>query len=289
MYHEIPNRIAEHYSKMTRAEKKIAEYFLRENEKLCLTSITELAGECGVADSTVFRFCKLLGYHGYNDFKLALAKAQGSAISKAEEETEDVYTSITFEDSVVTTGNKLKKMYIAAIEQTLELLNPEQVSLAAHILYQSERVFCFGQGGSQIMAMEAWVRFMMVTRQFSTIEDTHLQLITSSLMTKKDTIWFFSYSGSTTDMVDILSSAKNRGAKIIAVTRFANSPITQYADVVLICGSNESPLQSGTIVARIAQLTVIDMVYQEYIRIDSKTMEENRVVCADAVSRRLLP
>lgn len=90
-------------------------------------------------------------------------------------------------------------------------------------------------------------------------------------------------------MVDILSSAKNRGAKIIAVTRFANSPITQYADVVLICGSNESPLQSGTIVARIAQLTVIDMVYQEYIRIDSKTMEENRVVCADAVSRRLLP
>lgn len=193
MYHEIPNRIAEHYSKMTRAEKKIAEYFLRENEKLCLTSITELAGECGVADSTVFRFCKLLGYHGYNDFKLALAKAQGSAISKAEEEAEDedVYTSITFEDSVVTTGNKLKKMYIAAIEQTLELLNPEQVSLAAHILYQSERVFCFGQGGSQIMAMEAWVRFMMVTRQFSTIEDTHLQLITSSLMTKKDTVWFF--------------------------------------------------------------------------------------------------
>lgn len=288
MLNEVPNRIAEHYSEMTKSEKKIAEYLMEGKGELCLTSITEFAGRCGVADSTVFRFCRLLGYSGYNDFKMALAKAQGSAKSIETFEEEDIFSSITADDSITVTGSKLRAMYRLAIDQTLDLLDPEQISMAAQLLHQSERVFCLGQGGSMIMAMEAWTRFMVVSRRFFAVEETHLQLITASLMTEQDTIWFFSYSGSTRDMEDILSTARERGAKIIAVTRFANSPIIQYADVVLICGSNERPGQSGTIVARIAQLTVIDMVYQEYIRRDSDAAEANRRISERAVARRML-
>lgn len=289
MLNEVPNRIAENYGRMTKAEKKIAAYLMEEKEDLCLTSITEFASSCGVADSTVFRFCKLLGYSGYNDFKLALAKAQGSAKSKRDQEAEeDVYSSITVQDSIATTGNKLRIMYRAAIDQTLDLLDPEQVARAADILHQSERVYCMGQGGSMIMAQEAWVRFMVVSRRFSTVENIHLQLITASLLTERDTIWFFTYSGAMKDMVDILEAAKERGAKVIVVTRFANSPAIQYADVVLICGSNERPMHSGTIVAKIAQMTVIDMVYQEYIRRDFETVEKNRELTCQAISKRAL-
>ncbi|MBS5063224.1 MAG: MurR/RpiR family transcriptional regulator [Hungatella hathewayi] len=289
-YMNVPNRIAEKYSKMTKAEKRIADYFMKQSGNLQLVSITELAEQCKVADSTIFRFCKMLGYKGYNDFKLALAKEQGSAMgaSARPDDELDVYSSITRSDDVPTTGQKLKTMYFAAIEQTLELLKPESVALAARILKNSERVYCLGQGGSLITAMEAWVRFATVAREFTTVQDTHLQMIAASLLTERDTIWFFSYSGATKDMVDILTLARERGARIIVVTRYAKSPATQFADVVLICGSNESPLQSGTVVAKLAQLMVIDMVYQEYIRLDADASEENRDITVKAISNRLL-
>lgn len=290
IYIKVANRIAEKYSKMTKAEKRIADYFMNHGGDLQLLSITELAEQCQVADSTIFRFCKMLGYKGYNDFKLALAKEQGSVMgaSRRMEDELDVYSSITREDDIPTTGQKLKTMYHAAMEQTLELLKPESVAHAARILKSSEQVYCLGQGGSLITAMEAWGRFATVARGFTTVQDTHLQMIAASLLTEHDTIWFFSYSGATKDMVEILSLARERGAGIIVVTRYAKSPATQYADVVLICGSNESPLQSGTVVAKVAQLMVIDMVYQEYIRLDADVSEENRDITVKAISNRLL-
>lgn len=289
-YMNVPNRIAEKYSKMTKAEKRIADYFMKQGGNLQLVSITELAEQCKVADSTIFRFCKMLGYKGYNDFKLAVAKEQGSAMgaSGRPDDELDVYSSISCTDDIPTTGQKLKIMYQAAMEQTLELLKPESVALAARILKNSEQVFCLGQGGSLITAMEAWVRFATVAKGFNTVQDTHLQMISASLLTERDTVWFFSYSGATKDMVEVLTLAKERGAKIIVVTRYAKSPATQFADVVLICGSNESPLQSGTVVAKVALLMVIDMVYQEYIRLDSNVSEENRDITVKAISDRLL-
>ena len=289
-YNEVPNRIAEKYSKMTKSEKRIADYFLEQKRDLQLTSITELAEQCSVADSTIFRFCKMLGYNGYNDFKIAIAKEQGrvQGTSDAEGKEFDIYSSITTEDDIPTTGQKLAAMDSAAREQTQELLRPTSVEMAAHILLQSERVYCFGQGGSLITAMEAWVRFSAVARHFETIQDTYLQVISATLLTEKDTIWFFSYSGSTKDMADILGQARQRGAKVIVVTRYAKSPATKYADVVLICGSNESPLQSGSIVAKVSQLFVIDMVYQEYIRMAPEECENNRNLTSQAVANRLL-
>lgn len=290
IYRNVPNRIAEKYSKMTKLEKRIADYFMKQKGNLQFCSITELAEECEVADSTVFRFCKTLGYKGYNDFKLALAKEEGSIMGAGYSGANelDVYSSITNEDDISATGQKLKTMYNAALEQTLELLDADSVALAAQIMYHSERVYCLGQGGSLITAMEAWGRFSTVARQFSTVQDTHMQMITASLLTECDAIWFFSYSGATKDMIEILSLAKERGVKIIVVTRYSKSPATQFADVVLICGSNESPLQSGTIVAKVAQLLVVDMIYQEYIRIDGEKCEENRDTTVKAVSNRLL-
>ena len=101
-YMNVPNRIAEKYSKMTKAEKRIADYFMKQSGNLQLVSITELAEQCKVADSTIFRFCKMLGYKGYNDFKLALAKEQGSAMgaSARPDDELDVYSSITRSDDV---------------------------------------------------------------------------------------------------------------------------------------------------------------------------------------------
>ena len=61
-------------------------------------------------------------------------------------------------------------------------------------------------------------------------------------------------------MEDILSQAKQNGATIIMLTRFCKSPGAEKSDIVLQCGSNESPLQQGSVAAKIAQFYVLDIL-----------------------------
>ena len=50
------------------------------------------------------------------------------------------------------------------------------MSKAISILSRSRRVYCFGQGGSMVMAMEAWSRFSTAAPNFIHICDSHMQL-----------------------------------------------------------------------------------------------------------------
>lgn len=286
---DILTCIGERYSKLTKSEKKVAEYILKNGRETQFLSISLLAEACGVADGTIFRFCKALGYKGYNELKLALAKSSGKAERLLDEDGDvDIYSSITLEDDITTTSKKLAAMYSAAVEQTCTLLDFSQVKKAATLLHGAQRIYCLGQGGSMILAKEALARFITVSNRFVAIEETHMQVMNSALLGPEDAIWFFSYSGSTRDMLDILGPAHERGAKIILVTRFVRSPAAQFADLVLVCGSNESPMQSGAMVTKVAQLFVIDMVFQEYLRVSPEDTELNLSATAEAIAKRLL-
>ena len=95
-------------------------------------------------------------------------------------------------------------------------------------------------------------------------------------MTAKDVLFFISYSGATTEMEDILSQAKQNGATIIMLTRFCKSPGAEKSDIVLQCGSNESPLQQGSVAAKIAQFYVLDILYHEYCRKNPEASARNK-------------
>lgn len=101
-------------------------------------------------------------------------------------------------------------------------------------------------------------------------------------------ILFFSYSGATKDMLDVLRPARRRGAKIILVTHFAKSPAAAMADVTLLCGSKEGPLQSGSVAAKMGLLFIIDVLFNEYCRTNPALTEANREATAGAISAKLL-
>ena len=58
------------YDKLTPAARKVADYLRSHCDEAQYLSITELAQACEVAEATVFRFCRALGFSGYNDLKL---------------------------------------------------------------------------------------------------------------------------------------------------------------------------------------------------------------------------
>ena len=70
--------IGTEYYCFTASEKKLADYILSAQHSIAHMSISELADACSVADATVSRFCRRLGYKGYPDFKLALANVAPS-------------------------------------------------------------------------------------------------------------------------------------------------------------------------------------------------------------------
>ena len=269
------------YYTFTAAEKKLADYILSAQDCISRMSISELASACSVADATVSRFCRRLGYKGYPDFKLAIANA---SIHRLEDNP--LSGEITREDTLETISQKLLNASAMAMVQTREVLNLDAVAEAAAVLRESTSVLCMGQGGSMLIASEAAHLFSTISGKFRPVSDSHMQAMAAVMMEPTDSILFYSYSGSTLAMLDTLKTAKERGGRVILVTRFPNSPGAALADIVLQCGANENPLQSGSVPARIAQMYLTDILFSEYTRKNLDEAKERRNRIAQALAAK---
>lgn len=283
MTRNLMQRIEQRYSKFTPSYKRIADYLKAHYEESQYLSISNLADRCGVAEATVSRFCRTLGFQGYNELKLALAK---SSVVEDQQQTYEVYGDITAQDSVKEMAKRLYHVNIAALEETLALVDEDAIRRSGQMLMRAKKVFCFGQGGSLVTAMEAWSRFLNISSKFFCVEDTHMQIMAASLLEPGDVILFVSYSGSTRDAHDILAPAKAHGARVILITHFQESPAAKLADEVLLCGGEEGPLQAGSIAVKMAMLLVVDILVNEYCRHNIETTMANRDITSDALACR---
>ena len=136
------------------------------------------------------------------------------------------------------------------------------------------RAHGLGQGGSMIIAKEVWHLFSTSFPNYIFQEDTHLQTIVLSTASPRDVLLLFSYSGATRDTADLLALARERQVKTILVTRFLKSPGARCADIILQCGSNEGPLQIGSTVAKMVQLFVADILFNEVCLCNAERAKE---------------
>lgn len=275
----VQGRINTAYYKLTASEKKVADFLMGHLAEAQFLSISDLAESCGVAEATISRFCRRLGYGGYSAFKLAIAK---SAVRSAP--VEGACGEVSPKDTPRGMGEKLLHANTKAMAQTLELLNPAALERAAGLLAGARGVYCMGQGGSMILAMEAAHLFSTCWPYYHAVQGSHLQAITAALLGEEDVLLFFSYSGSTRDILDLMKVVKGRGCRVILITRFPKSPGAALADVVLQCGSDEAPLQMGTVPARISQLFLVDLLFNEVCRRDLEQAMANREQTASALA-----
>ena len=276
----ILERIHASYYQLTATERKVADYVLAHSSQVQFMSITQLADECGTADATISRFCRSLQLKGFNAFKLELAQHAATVQKSDFGDASDANTD-TLEGRCKETG----RMAQEAVSQTIELVDPELIGKTVSLLEKANHVYCMGSGGSMIIAMECAHLFSTVTDKFHAVSDSHLQMSTAAIMDPGDVILLFSYSGATTGGVQILELAKQRGVHTVLVTRFPKSPAAKLAEIVLRCGSNESPMQIGSVCAKVAQLVIQDLLYQEYFHRNRKVCEKNLKRIADSLSR----
>lgn len=249
--------LQQHQNDLTKSGHMVADYLVQHAAEAQYLSISSLARECKVAEATVFRFCRALGFEGYHEMRIALAQANatGALVNQRAPEP-DADTATLCEHAGA--------LFMTAINGTQNALSPEAVDKAVALLHSARQVFCLGQGGSMLVANDICARFAGITNKFRTAGDSHMQAITASLMGPEDVLLFVSYSGSTRDMMDTLRLAKENGAKVILITHYDDAPGAALADVVLLCGAQENPLDSGSIPAKLAMLFVANVLVLRY-------------------------
>ena len=272
----ILDRIHASYYQLTAAERKVADYVLQQYEQVQFMSITQLADECGIAEATVSRFCRSLKLRGFNAFKIELAR-HSVAVDPAERRSLPA-------DSVAGRSQEVGRLAVDAVNQTIELAESDKILQAVELFEKAPHVMCIGSGGSMIMASAFANMFAMADPKFYAVADSHSQMSAAATMGQKDIIVLFSYSGSTTGGVQVLELAKSRGIATVLITRYPKSPAAKLADVVLRCGSNEGPFQSGSVPAKIAQLVVMDLLFQEFCHRNRSDCQENIQRIAAALS-----
>ena len=232
---------------LTRSGHAVADYLLQHADEAQYLSISSLARECNVAEATVFRFCRALGFDGYHEMRIALAQANATGTPSSQRELQPGATTAELCEHAYA-------RFLTAINGTQNALLPQAVEQAVALLHRARQVFCMGQGGSMAAANEICARFACITNKFRATADSHMQVMAASLMTEQDVVLFVSYSGATRDLMETLRTAKANGAKIILITHYEDSPGAKLADVVLLCGAQESPLDSGSIPIKVAVL-----------------------------------
>lgn len=264
------------YNQLTRTEKKVADYVLQNKNKVLYMSITDLADACKVGDTSVYRFCRTLGLDGYQQFKMKLS------ISLPEHELLDEE-----EEKEESTASRIMESHMNAIRESYLLLSPEKLDRLVEMIDESEKVYFFGIGDSLLTAEEARNKFLRITSKVVCLTDPHMQSMAASMATERDLIVIISYSGSTKDNIHVAKIAKRAGAKIACITHYKKSPLTAYSDVTLLCGAEEAPLEGGSMSAKMGQLYLIDLLYQEYYARNYEKSRKNNKVTSSAVVEKL--
>ena len=277
----IIERLHSAYYQLSAAERKVADCVLSQPVNVQFMSITQLADECGVAEATVSRFCRSLGLKGFNAFKLEIAKHAATSSDRIPSRT-------VLTDSMEGRCAEAGRLSQEAIQQTIDLIRPRNIEKAVSLFEKAGKVICMGSGGSMLMASELAHLFSTVSNKFFAVGDSHMQISTAAILDPTDVIVLFSYSGATHNGISVLELAKVRKVPTILVTRFPKSPAAQLADLVLHCGSNESPFQFGSVPAKVAQLVLMDVLFQEYLRRNGEACENNLQQIATALSEKHL-
>lgn len=271
------------YNQFTKTEKKIADYVAENADAVLFMSITDLAVACNVADASVHRFCRAVGVKGYQEFKmkLSLSLTPGETSEKAEEGKAEGTDSLPYMLGCIL------ETHINALRETRMLLSVEAVEKTVGMMEKAKHIYFFGIGDSLLTAQEARNKFLRIINKVSCIGDPHMQAMSASMASCDDLIFIISYSGSTKDNVYVAEIARQAGAKIVGITRFLKSPLTNYTDVLLTCGANEGPLEGGSMSVKMSQLYIIDILFQEYYRRNLAISRENNRKTSKAVVEKL--
>lgn len=235
-------------------EQSIANFVLEDPRFASRMTINEMAAQLGVADSTVFKFTKKLGYRGFRDFRTdLLAEEFDPQIS--------IHENVTPEDTPVVVAQKIFHSSAKSLHDTLSLLNGHDLDQAIDFMLGASRISLYGCGESGVIALDAYQKFLRSPIPCHFVTDTHMQLMQAAQLTPDDCAIVISHTGATREMIEIARIAHEARARVILITSYPSQHISEYADVTFVSTSDETGYRPESLSCRFAQLAIIDTLY----------------------------
>ncbi len=262
--------IRQAYGTLSEKEKKIADFILKNPHDAVHPSIDELAELIGIAESTLVRFVRKLGYSGYQRFRIALATETMIPAERLYERPvgdQDDEVEIVFDSA------------IATLQMTKKSINRADFTRTAELLEKADRVLFFGLGGSGIVAQDAFHKFIRTGISCMNAGDYHLQLMLASQTTDKNTAILFSHTGANMDALTLAQEIRQTGCPLIIITSHPHSALARMATITIPVEVAGTTCVSEAFSARIAHLVIIDSLYVEVM----KRLEKRGVDHLDAM------
>lgn len=235
------------------AESRAAQCIVENSSDMIHMTINELADKCEVAEATIMRLCKKLGFNGFHALKISLAL-------ELVEPIKSIHEKINMDDRLDTVAQKLVESTINGLKDTLLILDYTQLQKAVESISCARKVEFYGSGSSGFIAKEAHHKMFRLGIPSIAYSDPHLQVISAAFLTTKDVVVGISHSGSNKDLIESFKVAKKSGATTICITSFIKSPITKVSDIKLVVAAQEADYRFEAIAARIAQICLIDIL-----------------------------
>ena len=266
------------YQDLTKSEQRIASYIMENAAMIMEQTIPELAGNTKSSEITISRFCKKLGFSGLQALKIALAAELSNA-------GEMEFREIGDKDTDEQVAAKVFQNIMDGLQDTLKILDFQQVAKAVKVLQRARRVAVYGYGNSATVCQDIETRFMRFGMVIQAYADMSQQLTSASLLTKEDVVIAVSHTGATIKLLEAVRVAKRAGATVIVITSYAQSNLAKLGDVVLTGMGREVHYSSESVASRLIHMAITDVLYTAMARSNPESYHDNiakmRSVIAD--------
>ena len=265
---ELLLRIKEKYKKMSKGQRRLADYVCNDYDKAVFLTAAKLGEIVGVSESTVVRFATQLGYKGYPGFQKALEELVRNKLNSIQR-MEVTYGRISQSEILET----VLQSDIDKIKMTLADIDHKAFDLAIDTLLNARRVYVIGIRSCAPLASFLGFYLNLVCDNVSVVDVNSSSEIFEQLIriNEHDVIIGISFPRYSMRTLKALEFASNRKAKVITLTDSVHSPMNLYSSCNLIARSDMASIVDSLV----APMSLINALIVSLCLKNSEQVVEN--------------
>ena len=248
---ELILRIEERYSKMSKGQRRLADYVRKNYDKAVFLTAAKLGETVGVSESTVVRFAIQLGYKGYPGFQKALEELVRNKLNSIQR-MEVTYGRISQSEILET----VLQSDIEKIKQTLTVIDHKAFDLAINTILDAKKIYVIGIRSCAPLASFLAFYLNLICEDVIVVNTNSSSEVFEQLIRigSDDVIIGISFPRYSMRTLKALEFASNRKAKVITLTDSIHSPMNLYSSCNLIARSDMASIVDSLV----APLSVIN-------------------------------
>ncbi len=219
----------------SKGQKQIARFILEHYDKAAFMTASRLGVTVGVSESTVVRFATELGYDGYPHLQRALQEMIRNKLTSVQR-MEVAGDRMGGRDVLQTVLHADTDM----IRVTLDEIDRDAFQGAVDALMGAKRIYILGVRSSSALASFLGFYFNLLFENVTLVHTNSVSEIFEQVLRvgPGDVLFGISFPRYSKRTLSAMKYARDRGARVIALTDSQLSPLARVADHVLLARSD---------------------------------------------------